>query len=712
MQFHTAPRPFRPRRGLRPGGPALALGLALACFAPGPAARGQDAPDAAAAPERSAHPAANLTLRVAALQAQRPVRPVLVLAPDGRAYARAIAAWSPGEIFPVLIDDGSVRAREAAARFARALGPERVVALPPSDDADEPVPRDDLRRALADAWDAASHDELDETWAGLGWTPPGVVVTSADDPAWTAALALAAGRGQHLLFLAAPRGGGGGDTIATPALDAFDRTLTEALDELGRPWAGVGDEIDAVTLCTNTPGKIADLPSPPAPPDQQGPYALTDRIGRDGETGARWAWTGQVIGSEPIAAARAMSALFLQPRSAFLFDTYGPDMPSSYAARAATGVLDDAGVAYTLHRPPHARRDHWLGRGRRGLDAGIIHVNSSGHDSWFTVVGGRATSGDVPMLLEPAVVHFIHSFSARRLGRDTALATRWLDRGAAAYVGAVDEPFLQSFQPPATFFRRFVGGLPLSVAARIDARPPWKIQVLGDPLWTLSRPAPRLGAEPGTDDAEGGGGFARLVAGERVTDLSARMRDRLRARDVAGAIDDLVLLRRDDDAARLARAALDEHNRPADADADAAAGDESENAAEDEAGDRPVELADGAITAVARSAIHPVFRTGDEDLLAGLYLLLPAELAEDRFYQDLLWQALGPRVGAGDHEPLHVNLLRAHPRPESLVRDARTLLPAVSALYGRAAAERMVGRFMEMTRNERTRGRLSDLLTP
>ena len=53
--------------------------------------------------------------------------PTVVIVPGGDSYIEAIAQWTPQARFPVLIDDGSARAREDIARFVRAFKPPQVV---------------------------------------------------------------------------------------------------------------------------------------------------------------------------------------------------------------------------------------------------------------------------------------------------------------------------------------------------------------------------------------------------------------------------------------------------------------------------------------------------------------------------------------------------------------------------------------------------------
>jgi len=72
-------------------------------------------------------PPQRLGAKATLLREAVPVVPVLVLVPNVRSYIEAIAAWTPGGRYPVLIDDGSRDAAEDIGRFSRAFKPAKVV---------------------------------------------------------------------------------------------------------------------------------------------------------------------------------------------------------------------------------------------------------------------------------------------------------------------------------------------------------------------------------------------------------------------------------------------------------------------------------------------------------------------------------------------------------------------------------------------------------
>ena len=69
---------------------------------------------------------------------------------------------------------------------------------------------------------------------------------------------------------------------------------------------------------------------------------------------------------------------------------------------------------------------------------------------------------------------------------------RWLERGVYAYVGSVDEPYLEAFVTPRLLTNRLQMLTPFLIAAREIAAPPWKITTIGDPLMTILKPTPRI----------------------------------------------------------------------------------------------------------------------------------------------------------------------------------------------------------------------------
>lgn len=659
---------------------AIALVIAL-----GSSAGAQDAPTPApqqppAQPLRFADlpPPLRLGVRVEDLRRKMPVIPVVVLVADAASYTEAIARWTPQGRYPVLWDNGTSAAREDIARFVRAFAPARVIRY--SAAAEESFRRDRkiavppaawppgsqerallLSASMARAWGASQREDLPAKLSALGLAPPGVVVADPDDPAWPAALALAAGRVQPLIWTRVP--GRLDDEMPLPVAEQLAGAIENAITSLGLPWSDSGDMIDAVTLCLNAPVKVK------IGPDRN--VATTDFIGRrptDGggaasrETGMRWAWAGQVHGSEPQAAYRAMCALFLTPRRAWLFDGY-PDNPpwSNYDATKAGEPLRRGGIATIIDDTPRQGRDDWLRRASNPLDAGLVLLNTKGNADFFELEPGMARPSDTPILAVPAIVHIVHSWSAAWPSDRETVAGRWFERGAYAYTGSVQEPFLQAFVPTPVLAARIAAHFPWGAAARIDSGPAWRIAVFGDPLITWGPDAPRLEGEPPLDGTQ---------------DAADAVSDAVKEKRWTDALAALVIVGRDDDAAKLAAALLNDDPK-------------------------------SVTPEVSRAAIMPLFRTGRIDQLVECFAYLGAGDDTDPWLRDALWLVGAPRL-AGTPDQKLLGALRTHLRRDQPGQDASTLAPFVASLYGRDSAASMLREAREKSARAPDRQALDD----
>jgi hypothetical protein len=628
----------------------VVLTTCAACPGQAPAAFGQRMEDLP--------PAARLGARVELVRRRIPVIPVVVLASDRWSYVEAIAGWSVTARYPVLYDDGSPEAGEDIGRFVRGFSPRRVVrySSPAGGPEDAGGVRGRIEDAAARAWGASSAAELGKAWAGIGFTPPGVVAANERDPAWTGALAFAAGRGEPIIWVNGSGEGGGVDgEMSAASCDSLAGALERACDGTGLAWRGLGDAIDAVTLCLAAPSKVRT--------GADATCAMTDLIGRHGAddgrgrvNGARWAWAGQVFGNESQASYRAMCALFLQPKSAWLFDGY-PDSPpwNTWDASRAAEVLGRMGLTTVLDDTPRQGLADWEFRASRPLDAGLVLVNSKGNADYFELSPGQGRPGDTPMLVVPAAVHFVHSWSAAwPTNRDT-VAGRWLERGAYAYAGSVQEPFLQAFVPTPAVAARLGSGYPWGAAVRMDQGPAWRITVIGDPLMTVGPEAPRSEAE-------------LPLAG--VVDAADALPGLLKEKQFATALALLTRLGRDSDAARLGRAMMK---------------------------DDPASFTPEA----AAATVLPLFRAGGADRVSALvevFERLPPQEADRPGLRDALWLACMPGLSGKRDERL-LGVLRANLRSGQVGRDAAALAPALSAVHGRRAASAMLGEARGLARS-------------
>lgn len=655
---------------------------APASFAQSPAAPppvAQPAPQAAT----SLPPAIRLGLRADSLRRGVPIIPTVVIVPDPAAYVRAVAKWSisgpftpagGGSIgagrFPVLIDDGTRQAREDIARFVRAFQPERVVrwsapgaTLP----ADAPGKQKAIEEAAAAPWNEHDTAGLLDHWRRLSFVPPGVVAASVDDPAWTAALALAAGRGQPIVWVKCRNDLNG--ALSLDEADALSRQIEAACAATGFSWDALGDDLDAITLCIRAPISILL-----GPPDKRGSLATTDMIGRripapGAERTDRWAWTGQIIGNEPRAAYAAMCALFLGPSRAWLFDGYENKEPwSKWDCSAAAIELEKGGLRTLLNDNGRQSAADWRSRcaGLRppagadtagpagaGIDAGFIAVNTSGTADFFDLLPGQAKPGDVPFLRVPAIVHFVHSWSAIRPGDRSTVAGRWLERGAYAYVGSVHEPFLSGFVPTPNMAARLLARAPWGAATRMDNGPPWKITVIGDPLITLGPPAPRTKAP---------------LPLEGAIDLQDSLAPALKEKRFAEALWTLAMLGRDSDASRLVSALLN-----------------------DDAAAVTPEVALAGVSSVFLAA--PIGAGQDQmavgaarfATIARLCKVIGGKCADSPDVPDMLWHAAWPFLNSPT--PDEVAALRANLRPDQTVRDAIEAAGTIERALGKDEAD-------------------------
>ncbi len=496
---------------------------------------------------KAAEPIRRAGLRADLLRRTQRIVPTVVIVRDTRSYLHAIAGWEGPRRYPVLFDDGSARAREDIARFVRAFGPESVVRVTAPDDAPAwPASREDragvflktAARALGEQ--ETDYDRSLQSLREQGIVSPGMVLTDVDDPAWVAGLALAVARLQPVGFIDAP--GTMWQPLTSDQAAGIEKAAQDLAVSTGLSWREMGDDIDAIALCANINTKMTSGTG------QGEIYATSSRVGRfdaDG-VGARWADTGQIFGSFSQAAYRAMCALFLSPREAFVFDGYNDEKPwDTYDGSQAASQLDAAGFDVQVHDLPQNTAALWETMTARPNRGGLWLINSHGQQSVLNLQKGAVNASDMPLLEKPAMVHIVHSFSTANPANTGTLAGAMLDNGVYAMLGSVDEPFLQAFMPTPMVPRRLLAGMHFASAVRFDDAPVWKLAVIGDPLITLGPPGERT-----ADPATGVGGT--------VEDLDETLKGQLKSRDLAGAAATLTLLGRDADAARLAAAVIDD----------------------------------------------------------------------------------------------------------------------------------------------------------
>jgi len=421
-------------------------------------------------------------LRIANLRANIPTIDRIVLVPNEATFLAAVEQWSIKGRWPILIEDA-----QYTPMFMRRFHPTQVIRLP---SVTTPLPmgqelRQRLLRATTVAWNPAKGETLKQTWKRLGWQPPGVVITSEGDPAWPAAVALAADRGQPLVFLNTDFGSANG-TLNPAQWQQLQTSVQQAVKDTNYDYANLGDNIDTVTIVRQLAvkyqrtEKVKEL------------LAVTDGLARH-PNGQRWAIVGWIYGSSVRALYQAMCSIFLPQETALLYNSYPQENEwEEYAMDKAVYPLSKLGCNVTLIQRPQAGIKNWRHLAASALNFDLIFVNTKGPSSSFNLGDGEASVQDVPTLNVPAAVHFIHSWSAVTPDDSKTVGGRWLERGVYAYVGSVDEPYLQAFVTPKLLVKRLQTLTPFLMAARQFEAAPWKITTIGDPLMTILKLNPKV----------------------------------------------------------------------------------------------------------------------------------------------------------------------------------------------------------------------------
>jgi hypothetical protein len=580
--------------------PIARILLVVSLLAPGGRACGQQGRKE----PRAIHWAIPLAARVEQVNRAFPTVDRVVLVPDAATYVEELSRWSPRGRWPVLFDDGRL-----TPMFIRRFKPAQVIRRDPvgGGRGASSITKQQLEAVVVRTWGGDPRDQtIGDVFERRGHVPPGVVIASVHDPAWTAAVALAAGRGQPIGWLD-ERYGRPNQALDPDVLLRLQAAVDRLVAGTGHPHAALGDAIEAITLCRAVGGRV-DLAAPGAKPEIR---AVTDVIGRAGD-GRRYAFTGWIFGDRTRCAYAAMCSLFLERTRFLLINTYPAEGSwQAYDIDVAATRLSVRGGEVEARRGDRASRRAWVQMLPGGMRNDVVVMNSKGNANFFALSDGPVFCGDVPVLNEPAAIHLIHSWSMRSPENPATVAGRWLAHGAYAYVGSTDEPTLAAFMAPVILVDRWTAGVPfLAAARRWDDSPPWKINTFGDPLM-LCRPPVAAAPQRLTWPVEYG------------HDLKARVTTLMRQADTAGsdaafaeAIGTLALLGEDEIAVRM------------------------------------WQLADkrGHAAAAARPALGALFRLGRADEFIRAW---QETVDRDPLATDMLWHLLTPRLQtAGDHELL------------------------------------------------------------
>ena len=615
-----------------------------------------------------------LGVRVATAQAGRPVAPIVVLVPDEATFLQEVGRWSMSAQWPVLFDD-----EELAPLFIRAFKPVHVFRVSPA----QPLPtnrkdrEDAMMRVVAQSWGGDETATPAEAFEAMNWKPPGVAVTDARDSAWPAAVALAAARGLSLAFLDGDYGQAG-VVLGARRTKELKARLTRLIEQQGYSWRALGDTIDAVAICRSLAGRTSLEPMASArnihADRHKGPYALTDTLCRH-DNGARWAMAGWIWGSPGRSAYMAMSSIFLERSNIAFFNGYGTgggreryDV-GDIAAQAST-----AGYTTKVDRGGDGDLDAWLNNNMGGLSVDVLVANSSGRPEEFNLAGGsKGSVVDVPLLARPLALHLIHSYSLQRPNDHDSVGGRFLDHGVYSYVGSVEEPYLGAFVPPDLLMRRLFSFVPFLVAGRSWDGPfasVWRLTTIGDPLMLVQPPGRRT-----IQVAE----VPVIPNAINLKDLARDQLSELRASpaETGAVITTLVMLGRDDAAVQMWNRLGGEANL-------------------------------AAATEAAPVALQPLFRERDFTGFLRAFDRLPAQ-ARRGDVLDMLWHLATARLGSIT-DPTTLGLLLASPRDPDPSIDLKRLLPHVERVLGKGAGRAAIERVLKMTRSEKVRTNLTQLL--
>ena len=609
------------------------------------------------------HWAVKLGARVEQVNRAFPVVDCVVLVPDGATYLDELGRWSPKGRWPVLLEDDQL-----APMFIRRFGPSRVYRRESVGDLPTGVEQRQrfLEAVAIHAWGGdPEQDTLRQVFQRQEYTPPGVVITSVTDPAWTAAVALAAGRGQPIAWLEGRFGRPNG-RIKTDVVNRLRSRIDRLVAQLGYQHADLGDDIDTITLCRAVAGRASISPNQ----GQDSTRAITDLVGRT-PSGKRYAFTGWIYGDEVRSAYIAMCSLFLERRNVWLYNTY-PNQPNwnAYEVMTATAEFSEAGYKATAFGGAKTTDRAWQNMLPGGIATDVLIMNTKGNADVFHLSTGRGAPGDVPVLNEPLVLHLIHSWSMRSPENPGTVGGQWISHGVYAYVGSVHEPFLGAFVPPTLLARRCMSYVPFLVAARVWNGPSqfadaWKINTFGDPLMLCPPPGEANSArvEPVQGD--------RLDVAEHVGVLLRRVDSDEVGEAITEAIRTVSLLGRDDVAIQTWRLAKQR----------------------------------GFAGAAAPAALGPLFRQNDTDEFLKAWRELPYR---DELSVDMLWHMLGPTLGRATSDETLI-LLQSAIRPYQSHIDLERLAPHLVSAFGSAHVKRVIQRELDSAPNENIRKKLQAL---
>ena len=615
----------------------------------------------------------------------------VVLVPDGATYLDEISKWSGHGRWPVLFEDTKL-----APMFVRRFKPAQLIRRDSVGAATLPQDREGRQRAIEQVLvkiigGNPQTQTARQTFAQLNFAPPGVILSAPDDSAWTAAVALAAGRGEIIAWMSAEDFGKPDDELneesAKRLIAQVESLLRQSCAEidgkLALSYQSLGDDVDALTICRSMAHRATvNLPGPwrasPGGPHNDGPVAMTDLLGRNAD-GTRYAIVGWIFGDEARCAYMAMCSLFLPRDRALLWNTYPQTADwNTYATQPAATHLEQSGIRTQHMFGAAADVRAWLRLLPGGWSTDIALINSKGNSDFFDLSSGTAYPIDVPVLNEPLALHLIHSWSMQAPDNRGSVGGRWLDHGVYAAVGSCWEPYLAAFVPPTELAKRWTSFVPFVVGSRwwdgqSPLSKPWRVVTIGDPLMMFIAPdktaKPRVNhpADYGVDLTAS----VKTLMREAVQEQSASK--------TAEALSILNTLGRDDVAAELWRMAA----------------------------------AKGQVDSkVARTALDPLFRRRDQEQFLAAWTIADALATKDDLALDMLWHLFAPRLTPGNTISADaINALEnaiRHPQPQ---RDVERLAPQLFNAYGNGRVLALIQRELKKTTASDSKEALAELMS-
>jgi len=349
-----------------------------------------------------------------------------------------------------------------------------------------------------------------------------------------------------------------------------------------------------------------------------------------------------------------MCSLFLQQTDIQMFNAYDNSGGFKfYGMKEAAEVFEGKGYGVNMISGGGASPMGWLRMVRQGLGTDVMMVNTSGN-AFCNLKGGKVYPDDMPILNQPAAVHFIQSWSMKAPESERTIAGKWLNRGAYAFVGAVYEPYLGAFVPPSELAKRWMSYVPFLVGSRHWVGPmgrPWRVCTYGDPLM-LAYPAsekrvPRVKREAGYGVALKG-----LVAG-----LVKEARDDPKGDAAVRALVLMDLLGKDKTGVAFWSWLV-------------------ENG--------------GGTGGQGQAALGMLFRRGEADLFMKAWERLPKDGRGAR-ERDMLWHVWGSRLSSGIEEEILLTLEKAI-RPTRPDIDIERLGPHLERAFGRKHVRGLIDR--------------------